>query len=494
MESRLVVGVSWLGRNEARGRSGNDQAASTSPGAPLPAQCVIEDVVERGGLAGGAFAPGHLGELTQIVPFEMVDAVLEATRTVQRRTRDLPSRVVVYVLLAAALFAECGYRQVWARLIAGLDAAKIGPVAMPSAAALAAARRRIGPAPLRELFHLLATPAAGPGTKGTWWRGRLVCAIDGTMMCCPDTPANLAVHHTGGSNHGGTGYPMIRLLALVACGTRTLLGATFGPTSRGETRYAVDLLGALGPGMIVLGDRNFAAAELVGQIAATGADVLIRVKTGRNLPVCRRLPDGSYLSQIGALQIRVIDAAITITTNQGRRTAGYRLITTVTDPGAGPEQIVRLYHDRWEIETAYCELKSTILGGRVLRARTPAGLEQEVFALLVAYQTIRIAIADTAIAHPDLDPDRGSFTVALNTARDQIIKAAGIITDTVVDIAGVIGRQVLADLLGPRRGRSAPRVVKRAISNYAPHTASGRLRGPSLDTATRIDILTGAPP
>ena len=435
--------------------------------------------------------PGHLGELTQIVPFEMVDAVLAETRTLQQRTRVLPSRVVVYLLLAAALFAECGYRQVWARLVAGM-----GPsaAATPSAAALASARRRIGSAPLRELFGLLATPAAGPGTKGTWWRGRLVCAIDGTMLCCPDTAANLAVHRKGGSNNGGTGYPMIRLLALVACGTRTLLGATFGPTSRGETRYAADLLPVLGPGMIVLGDRNFAAADLIAQITATGADVLIRVKTGRSLPVCRRLADGSYLSQIGPVQVRVIDAAITITTNKGQREASYRLITTVLDQACGAEEIVRLYHDRWEIETAYCELKSTILGGRVLRARTPAGVEQEVYALLVAYQAIRIAIADTAIAHPNLDPDRGSFTVALNAARDQIIKAAGILAESVVDIVGVIGRHVLADLLPPRRCRTSPRVVKRAISNYAPHTASGRLRGPSHNTAIRIDILTGASP
>ena len=314
------------------------------------------------------------------------------------------------------------------------------------------------------------------------------------MLCCPDTPANLVVHRKGGSNNGGTGYPMIRLLALVACGTRTLLGATFGPTSRGETRYAVDLLPALGSGMIVLGDRNFAAADLIGQITATGADVLIRVKTGRNLPVCRRLRDGSYLSQIGPVQVRVIDAAITISTSQGHRTSSYRLITTVVDPDCPPEQIVRLYHDRWEIETAYCELKATILGGRVLRARTPAGIEQEVYALLVAYQAIRIAVADTTIARPDLDPDRASFTIALNAARDQIIKAAGILAESVVDIVGVIGRQVLADLLPQRRSRSAPRVVKRAISNYAPHTASGRLRGPSHHTAIRIDIHTGAPP
>lgn len=191
--------------------------------------------------------------------------------------------------------------------------------------------------------------------------------------------------------------------------------------------------------------------------------------------------------------MRVIDAMITITTAEGQRSADYRLITTILDPDCSASEIVRLYHQRWEIETAYCELKSTILGGRVLRARTPAGVEQEVYALLVAYQAIRIAIADVAIARHDIDPDRASFTVALTAARDQIIKAAGIIAGTVVDIVGVIGHRILADLLPQRRSRSTPRVVKRAISNYAPHTASGRLRGPS-HTITRINIHTGAPP
>src|SRR5689334_10421456 len=115
--------------------------------------------------------PGHLGELTRIVPFEMVDAVLAQTGTVQRRVRDLPSRVVVYLLLAAALFGDLGYGQVWARMIAGLGGLD---VAVPTAGALAQARRRIGIAPLQALFELLRGPAAGVSVKGVRWRGRLV--------------------------------------------------------------------------------------------------------------------------------------------------------------------------------------------------------------------------------------------------------------------------------------------------------------------------------
>lgn len=349
-------------------------------------------------------------------------------------------------------------------------------------------------APLRALFALLAGPGAGPATRGVWWRGRLVTAIDGTMMCAPDTAANLGVFCRGGGLHGGTGYPMVRLLALVACGTRGLLAVTFGATSRGETGYARDLLGALHPGMIVLADRNFAARDLIAGIAGTGADLLIRVKTGRSLPVCARFGDGSYLSRIGPVEVRVISAAITIATSVGAHTETYRLITTICDPDCPAEAIVRLYHQRWEIETAYLELKHTILGGRVLRARTPTGVAQEIYALLVTYQALRIAITDATIGRPTIDPDRASFTIALGAARDQLIQAAGVIADSTIDLVGVIGRHVLEDLMPHRRARTNPRVVKRAISKYAASTARGRIRGPSHKATITIDILAGGGP
>jgi hypothetical protein len=151
-------------------------------------------------VAAGAFAPGHLGELTRIVPFEMVDAALESGRAVQARVRVLPSRVVVYLLLAAGLFTDIGYTRVWAKLTAGLEGLAL---AYPGSSALAQARRRIGAAPLRELFGLLAGPAAGAAR----WRGLLVCAIDGTSMFVPDTDANLGMYHRCNRTHLGCARP-----------------------------------------------------------------------------------------------------------------------------------------------------------------------------------------------------------------------------------------------------------------------------------------------
>jgi hypothetical protein len=280
-------------------------------------------------------------------------------------------------------------------------------VAYPSAAALTQARRRVGSAPLRALFDLLRGPAVvAAAAGGVRWRGLLVCAVDGTTMAVPDTTANLAVF---AKQAGHNGYPMLRVVAVVCCGTRSIIDAVFGSDRRGETSYASGLLRCLRPGMIVLADRNFAAGTLLADIAATGAHLLVRARTDRcgpKLPVLHRLGDGSYLSRFGGVAVRVIDAQITITTPATHRTAVYRLITTLLDPHRyPPTEVVTLYHERWEVETTYLELKSSILGGRVLRARTPAGVDQEVHALLVTYQALRTAMTDATNTQPDLDPD-----------------------------------------------------------------------------------------
>jgi transposase IS4-like protein/DDE family transposase len=449
----------------------------------LEDQCVISREIT---VAAGVFAPGHLGELTQIVPFEMVDQALAGTGTTQARIRVLPSRVVVYLLLAGGLFAELGYRQVWHKLTAGLGNL---PVASPGDNALWQARARLGAAPLRWLFDLLRGPATAITAGSVRWHGLLVCAIDGTTMTIPDSPRNLAAYGKQAGNHGGSGYPLLRLVTLAACGTRTLIDAVFGPASCGELDYTRRLRRSLHAGMLVLLDRNFDAAALIGQLAATDADLLVRLKSNRKLPVLRRYRDGSYLSQIGTVQVRVTECQITVATSAGQHTGVYRLATTLLDHRQHPAvALVTLYHQRWEIETAYLELKSSILGGRVLRARSPAGIAQEVYALLTCYQTLRIAITDAIETTGGIDPDRGSFTIALNAARDLLTQAANVIAGAVVDLIGVIGRRVLDNLLPDRRPRVSPRIVKRAISKY-------QARGPSINRRSYkatlgINILT----
>lgn len=440
------------------------------------------------GVAAGVFAPGHIGELTRIIPFEMVDEVLAQTGALQRRVRLVPARVTVYLLLAAALFTGLGYRQVFDRLCAGL--AHLALV-RPSGSALRQARQRLGPAPMKALFDLVSGPAATTAAAG-WWRGLRVVAVDGTLLSVPDCPANLAVFTRQRLGTGISGYPQLRLAALVACGTRSVIGALFGPATTGELDYARRLAVHLRPGMLLLGDRNFAAAALLNHLAATGADLLVRCKSGRNLPAVARCRDGSSVARLGTLTVRVIDAQISIRTTAGTRTGHYRLLTTLLDPCTHPAaELVRLYHERWEIETCYAELKSTILSGRVLRARTPDGIEQEVWALLTAYQVLRTVMTDATDSLPGTDPDRASFLTTLAAARDQLVLAAGVITGTTIDLVGTIGRHVLAHLLPARRVRTKDRIVKRAISKY-------NARGPAIDRTTykatiSIDMLTSNP-
>ena len=420
----------------------------------------------------------------------MAGAVLADCGATQRRLRKLPARVAVYLLLAAALFEECGYLAVWARLTAAL-----GPLRLPSitATALWHARARLGVRPLRALFDLLAGPAAAIRTAGARWAGLLVVAIDGTCLDVPDDPGTRArLGKSSNQYTAASGYPQILLVALVACGTRAVIDAVFGPRSGGETGYGQRLARSLRPGMIVLLDRGFTSNAFLETAAGTGAALLARLSASRKPPVLRRLPDGSFLSRLGTVQARIIECQITIATAAGRHTGIYRLATTLLDSRQHPAfELVKLYHERWEIESAYFALKKTMLGRRVLRSRTMPGIAQEIYALLTAYQVIRIAISDATAAIPGTDPDRASFSIALQAARDQVIQAANVLAGTVIDLAGVIGRAVLDHPMPPRRLRVSPRAVKRPLSRYA--YKSLRVNRRTCKATISIDILTALP-
>jgi hypothetical protein len=172
------------------------------------------------------------------------------------------------------------------------------------------ARRRLGPVPLRALFDLLRGPAPVAAAGGVRVGGLLVCAIDGTTSALP-TPGHLAAFCKQPGHHGGSGYPRLRLVALVACGTRSLIDVVYGPTSTGETTMCERLTASRHAGMLVLCDRNLTTNTLTRRIAATDAHLLGRCKANRNLPVLGRLPDGSYLSVMGGVTVGVIAAEIT---------------------------------------------------------------------------------------------------------------------------------------------------------------------------------------
>ena len=252
---------------------------------------------------------------------------------------------------------------------------------------------------------------------------------------------------------GFAGYPTLRLMALAETGTRGLLGAALGSAAdRDEATVARRLLPLLRAGVLVLLDRAFDANAFLGEVAATGALLLARAKSTRRPPVLAHLPDGSYLSDLDGLKVRIIEASVTMTGADGSRVRdGYRLITTLMDHRRFPAAaVVRLYHERWEIESAYFALRHTLLGGHVLRSGDRPGLEQETWALLTLYQLLRMAMVTAIETRPGTDPDRASFTTAMEAAKDQLTAAAGICPDGPADLPGAIGRAVLATLLPAR--------------------------------------------
>lgn len=419
-------------------------------------------------VAAGVFAPGHLGELTRIVPFELADAVLEEARARERRVRLLPSRVGIYFMLALCLFPQDGYLAVWGILTAALDGLGL---AVPSARALRGLRRRVGAAPLRLLFEALAGPLGRPRTPGVMHGRYRTVSFDGCRSIkVPDTAANRGWLGKMNAALGVTGYPVIQLMTLAETGTRALIGAAFGTTATAELDWARRLLHLLDESMLVLMDRGFDAGGFLAEVTATRAQFLVRLTATRRPPVLARLPDGSFISVIGGVKVRVIAASVTVTCHDGTRYGGEcRLATTLLDHHAWPaEALIRLYHERWEHETAYLALRHTLLRGRVLRSGDPAGLEQEIWALLALYQALRTAVADAVQDVPGTDPDRASWQVAVATARN-LAAAARNIAGPHDDITGDIGRAVLASLNPPRRPRVCPRRVKSPLSRWAKH-------------------------
>jgi hypothetical protein len=387
-----------------------------------------------------------LGALTHTFPPELVDRVVQATGRAEQRRRLLPARVVVYFVLALALYGHAAYEEVMRCLVEGLgwaQQARRGRRSwpwwhVPGAPALAEARRRLGPEPLRLLFAQAARPLATKATRGAWYRHWRVMVLDGTCLDVPDSPANQVLGRSKSGRGEGVGaFPQVRVVGLVEAGTHAIIDAAQGPYATGEQTLARQLAregGPLGPGVLVLADRLFVGAELWRQMALTGAELVWRVKCGSKtaprLPVDQVLSDGSWLARMYAasdrrrrhpITVRVIEYTLR---DPGRRTSTdrYRLVTTILDPDLVPAgELAALYTERWEVETALGELKTTQRGPRqVLRSKSPELVAQEVWAHLLVHYALR-AVMHTAALAEDLDPDRLSFIASLRVIRRQVI-------------------------------------------------------------------------
>jgi hypothetical protein len=372
-----------------------------------------------------------LGVLTKTFPLHQVKAVLAAQGKGSRRQRDLPAHVVVYYVIALALFLQVSYREVLRCLLEGLSWL-LGPgqvIPVTGKSGISQARTRLGWEVLRQLHNEVVKPIATETSKGAWYRCWRLVSLDGSTLDVADEKENARAFGRPSASRGASAYPQIRFVALVENGTHVLFGTHLADYATGEVTLAQEVLGGLQKGMLCLADRNFFGFALWNRARATGADLLWRVKKNLRLRVEQRLPDGSYLSRIYASErdwrhqtngvvVRVIDYRLEGIANAEPL---YRLVTTILDPRQGPaEELAALYHERWEIETALDELKTHLRGAKiVLRSKTPDLVRQEFYGLLLAHFAVRGLMHEAALKAGE-DPDRLSFLHAVRVIRRKL--------------------------------------------------------------------------
>jgi hypothetical protein len=369
-----------------------------------------------------------LGVVAKAFPSDKVRAVLAGAGKQSVRQRDLPAHVVVYYVIALALYMQSSYREVLRCLLEGIQwlVEPSAGINVAGNSGISQARTRVGWEPLRQLHDEVVKPVAVAATKGAWYRSWRLVSMDGSTLDVADEKGNNEAFGRPGASRGTSAYPQIRFVSLVENGTHVLFGSRMADYATSEIALAKTVLPSLCKGMLCLADRGFFGFDMWKQAAATGADLLWRVRKNILLPCEKRLPDGSYLSRIYPSQqdqrrgrngvvVRVIQYRL-----EGVEGAEplYRLATTILDPELAPAaELAALYHERWEIETAFDELKTHLRGAHiVLRSKTPDLVRQEFYGLLMAHFAVRGLMHEAALS-TDEDPDRLSFLHAVRVVR-----------------------------------------------------------------------------
>ncbi len=369
-----------------------------------------------------------LGVVAKTFPLEKIRVALAATGKESVRQRDLPAHVVVYYVIALALYMQSSYREVLRCLLEGIQwlVEPSAGINVAGNSGISQARTRLSWEPLRELHDAVVRPVAVAATKGAWYRQWRLVSIDGSTLDVADEKGNNEAFGRPGAKSGESAYPQIRFVSLVENGTHVLFGSRMAEYAASEIALAKTVLPSLSKGMLCLADRGFFGFEMWKQAAATGADLLWRVRKNIQLPCEKRLPDGSYLSRIypsqqdqrrgrNGIVVRVIEYRL-----EGVEGAEplYRLATTILDHELAPAaELAALYHERWEIETAFDELKTHLRGAHiVLRSKTPDLVRQEFYGLLMAHFAVRGLMHEAAL-RADKDPDRLSFLHAVRVVR-----------------------------------------------------------------------------
>lgn len=436
-----------------------------------------------------------LQALDRIISPTVVHDVLAELGALAQRERKLTMEAVVWVLIAMNLFLESPIGYVLEKLAHGARLLWPDPEApLPRPHALTYRRYQLGVGPLVALFHRICRPLATPETPGAFYGERRLVALDGHTLTVPDTPANAAYFGRHGTARGPGAYPQVQGVYLLEVGTHAVLDAGFWPCRTSERRGARRLLRSVTPEMLLLYDRGLHEFDLVQSARTRGAHILGRLPaTVKPVPDPRagRLPDGSWRAWLLPQErerraageseaVRVIEYTLTDPARPGHAQR-HRLVTTLLDPETAPaRELVLLYHERWEIEISADELEvhqvdhfPTDAPLPVLRSKKPVGVLQELYALLLAHYALR-ALMHEAAGTVGESPDRVSFSRTLRVLTDATPDFQLAAPALCPGLYRRLLKDIVRELLPPRRLRHYPRVVKRKMSNFPLKRAAHR--------------------
>jgi Insertion element 4 transposase N-terminal/Transposase DDE domain len=432
----------------------------------------------------------RLAGLEKIIRPEHVQQALDTTGRVNSRKCTLTHEVILWVVLAMGLFTDLPIRQVFKharRLRKGEES--------PHRSSLCVARQRLGVAPLRHLFAQIVRPLAQPTTPGAFYGGYRLVGIDSTVFDVPDSPANDAAFGRPSAGARGVGaFPQVRKLSLVELGTHVEVGMVIKHVHCGERTMVGALLRYLSPEMLLLLDRGFFSYELWQQLDSMGVKLLARVVKNLILRPIRYLSDGSYLAKVyknaynrdkdrDGVLIRVIRYTLDDPQRVGHGET-HVIITNLLDEALHPaEELIILYHERWEQEQVYDEQKTHQDPRRAtkpaqLRSETPAGVIQEIYALSLGHFVIR-SLMFQAAETVQLDPDRLSFTGCFQILKCRLPECDSSTPQSFEDWYQALLWEVQKERCDNRRDRVNPRVIKRKMSKW-PKKRSCHRRPPPL--------------
>lgn len=417
-----------------------------------------------------------LAALGQTLAPERIAPVLAAWGLQTHRQRKLPMGLVMLLMVAMSLFAETAIEDVLVKLLQGPSFLRPeGPDLAASKGAISQRRQQVGVRPLVALFRRICQPLATPQTAGAFLFGLRLMALDGTVEDVADTPANAAYFGYAHGRRGPSAFPQVDVVYLCESGTHAICDAGFWPHQGKERTYARRLLRSVGPGMLLMADAGLHSYDLCARCVQQGAQFLNRVSGQLKLFPLQRLPDGSYLAELRPsdhrrhkrrepLAVRVIEYQLDDPARPGERR---RLITSLLDYAQAPAHALACaYHERWEVELTIDEVDTHQRRPRQpLRSRTPLGVLQELYGLLLAHYAVRVVMHDAAVL-AGCDPDRLSFSKTLRLLRNAIFEAQIVASEQFGawyhQLLERIGRQQLSE----RDNRRNPRVVRRKMSNF----------------------------